>query len=48
MFIPINIIDFINNSNIFNKEVFTATYKGVRLSPLEKEEIATSTFSIVL
>ena len=28
MFTPINIIDFINNSNIFNKEVFTATYKG--------------------
>lgn len=27
MFTPINIIDFINNSNIFNKEVFTATYK---------------------
>lgn len=28
MFTPINIIDFINNSNIFNGDIFTATYKN--------------------
>lgn len=28
MSMPINIIDFINNSNIFNGDIFTATYKN--------------------